>query len=31
MPVVVVNDQDQHALWQAGLDVPPGWRRRPPS
>ncbi len=25
--VVVVNDQDQHALWQAGLDLPPGWRR----
>ena len=24
--VVVVNDQNQHALWQAGLDVPPGWR-----
>jgi amino acid adenylation domain-containing protein/thioester reductase-like protein len=23
----VVNDEDQHALWQAGLDVPPGWRR----
>src|ERR1700728_3006329 len=22
----VVNDEDQHALWQAGLDVPPGWR-----
>jgi amino acid adenylation domain-containing protein/thioester reductase-like protein len=25
--VVVLNDQDQHALWRAGLDVPPGWRR----
>ncbi len=25
--VVVVNDEDQHALWQAELDVPPGWRR----
>jgi amino acid adenylation domain-containing protein/thioester reductase-like protein len=25
--VVVVNDQDQHALWRAGLDVPSGWRR----
>jgi amino acid adenylation domain-containing protein/thioester reductase-like protein len=24
---VVVNDDDQHALWQAGLAVPPGWRR----
>jgi amino acid adenylation domain-containing protein/thioester reductase-like protein len=23
---VVVNDEDQHALWPAGLDVPPGWR-----
>jgi amino acid adenylation domain-containing protein/thioester reductase-like protein len=23
---VVVNDEDQHALWRAGLDVPPGWR-----
>jgi amino acid adenylation domain-containing protein/thioester reductase-like protein len=26
--VVVVNNLGQHALWQAGLDVPPGWRRR---
>jgi amino acid adenylation domain-containing protein/thioester reductase-like protein len=25
---VVVNDQDQHALWEPGLDLPPGWRRR---
>ena len=25
--VVVVNDQDQHALWRAGLDAPSGWRR----
>jgi len=25
--VVAVNDQDQHALWPAGLDVPSGWRR----
>ena len=24
--VVVVNDQGQHALWQAELDLPPGWR-----
>ena len=24
---MVVNDQDQHALWQAGLGPPPGWRR----
>ena len=26
--VVVVNGEDQHALWQAGLDVPSGWRSR---
>ena len=25
--VVVVNDQDQRALWRAGLAVPSGWRR----
>jgi MbtH protein len=25
---VVLADLGQHALWQAGLDVPPGWRRR---
>jgi amino acid adenylation domain-containing protein/thioester reductase-like protein len=25
--VVVVNDQDQRALWRAGLSVPSGWRR----
>ena len=25
--VVVVNDEDQRALWRAGLDVPSGWRR----
>jgi amino acid adenylation domain-containing protein/thioester reductase-like protein len=25
--VVVVNDDEQHALWQARLSVPPGWRR----
>ena len=25
--VVVVNDQDQRALWRAGVDVPSGWRR----
>jgi non-ribosomal peptide synthetase component F len=25
--VVVVNGQDQRALWQAGLDLPAGWRR----
>jgi uncharacterized protein YbdZ (MbtH family) len=24
---VAVNDRGQHALWQAGLDLPPGWRR----
>ncbi len=26
--VVVVNENDQHALWQAELDVPAGWRRQ---
>ena len=25
---VVVNDQGQHALWQAGLELPAGWRRQ---
>ena len=25
--VAVVNDQDQRALWRAGLAVPSGWRR----
>ena len=25
--LVVVNDEDQHALWQAGLDLPSGWER----
>ena len=25
--VIVVNDQDQRALWRAGLAVPSGWRR----
>jgi len=25
---VVVNDRGQHALWQAELDLPPGWRRQ---
>src|ERR1700722_15652929 len=28
--VVVVNDEGQHALWQAELDVPRGWRRQSP-
>jgi amino acid adenylation domain-containing protein/thioester reductase-like protein len=28
--VIVVNDAGQQALWQAELDVPPGWRRRSP-
>jgi amino acid adenylation domain-containing protein/thioester reductase-like protein len=28
--VVVVNDLGQHALWQAELDVPRGWRRHSP-
>ena len=25
---VAVNDRGQHALWQAGLELPPGWRRQ---
>jgi amino acid adenylation domain-containing protein/thioester reductase-like protein len=25
--VVVINDQRQHALWQAELELPAGWRR----
>jgi amino acid adenylation domain-containing protein/thioester reductase-like protein len=25
--VAVVNDQEQYALWQADLALPPGWRR----
>ena len=25
---VVVNDQGQHALWPAGLELPAGWRRQ---
>src|SRR3984957_17010788 len=25
---VVVNDRGQHALWQAELELPPGWRRQ---
>jgi amino acid adenylation domain-containing protein/thioester reductase-like protein len=29
--VVVVNDLGQHALWQAALDVPPGWHRSSPA
>lgn len=24
--VVVVNDEEQHALWPADLEVPAGWR-----
>ena len=28
--VIVVNDLGQHALWQAELDVPRGWRRQSP-
>ena len=28
--VVVVNEQGQHALWQAELDVPRGWHRQSP-
>ncbi|MER6006245.1 MbtH family protein [Nonomuraea angiospora] len=23
---VLVNDEDQHSLWPAALDVPAGWR-----
>jgi MbtH protein len=23
---VVVNDQEQHSLWPAAIDVPAGWR-----
>src|SRR5271165_4240745 len=26
--VVAVNDRGQHALWQAGIDLPAGWRRQ---
>jgi amino acid adenylation domain-containing protein/thioester reductase-like protein len=29
--VVVRNDLGQHALWQAELDVPPGWRQLTPA
>jgi MbtH protein len=25
---VVVNDQGQHSVWQAELELPPGWRRQ---
>jgi amino acid adenylation domain-containing protein/thioester reductase-like protein len=28
--VIVINDLGQHALWQAELDVPRGWRRQSP-
>jgi MbtH protein len=24
--LVLVNDEDQHSLWPADLDVPAGWR-----
>lgn len=24
--LVVVNDEEQHSLWPAFADVPPGWR-----
>lgn len=23
---VLVNDEEQHSLWPAGMDVPAGWR-----
>lgn len=26
--VVAVNDRGQHALWQAGIDLPAGWQRQ---
>jgi len=26
--VVAVNDRGQHALWQAGTELPAGWQRR---
>jgi amino acid adenylation domain-containing protein/thioester reductase-like protein len=29
--VVVINDRGQHALWQAALALPAGWRRRSPA
>jgi len=25
--LVLVNDEDQHSLWPAELDVPAGWRQ----
>jgi MbtH protein len=24
--VVVANDEDQHSIWEAGREPPPGWR-----
>ncbi|TDD03913.1 MbtH family protein [Nonomuraea deserti] len=24
--LVLVNDENQHSLWPAGIDVPAGWR-----
>jgi MbtH protein len=24
--LVLVNDENQHSLWPADVDVPPGWR-----
>ena len=29
--LALANDLGQHALWQAELDVPPGWHRRSPA
>jgi MbtH protein len=26
MYLVLVNDEDQHSLWPADIDVPAGWR-----
>jgi uncharacterized protein YbdZ (MbtH family) len=25
--LVLVNDEEQHSLWRADLDIPAGWRR----
>lgn len=24
--VVVINDEEQHSIWPAGRDLPPGWK-----
>jgi MbtH protein len=28
--MVLVNDEDQHALWPAGLSIPAGWHQTGP-